>query len=143
LAVFIPLPKLAVCRHTQYAKCEDVCVYPTTLVRPEKAQRGGRNGVGAHDPRKPGCFVSIGGSGVEARAVGRSVVVRVGRPWRPGTEWRLERPCLVSRRYLWVGVWLCLHYIPPLRGRLLLWSRLLRVPGDCAHGPVGRSATGV
>ncbi len=26
MAVFIPLPKLAVCRHTQYAKCEDVCI---------------------------------------------------------------------------------------------------------------------
>ena len=29
LAVFIPLPKLAVCRHTQYSmqKCEDLCVF--------------------------------------------------------------------------------------------------------------------
>ena len=77
-----------------------------------------------------------GRSGVEARSVGRSVVVRVGRPWRHRTEWRLKRLCLVSRRDLWVGVWLCVPYIPPRRGRLLLWSRLLSVPGDCAHGPV-------
>jgi hypothetical protein len=34
LAVFIPLPKLAVCRHTQYSmqKCEDVCIRIRTHV---------------------------------------------------------------------------------------------------------------
>ena len=32
LAVFIPLPKLAVCRHAQYAKCEDVCIRIRTHV---------------------------------------------------------------------------------------------------------------
>jgi hypothetical protein len=32
LAVFIPLPKPAVCRHTQYAKCEDVCIRIRTHV---------------------------------------------------------------------------------------------------------------
>ena len=36
-------------------------VFPTTLVRPEEALGGGRNGVGAQDPGEPGCFVSIGG----------------------------------------------------------------------------------
>jgi hypothetical protein len=51
--------------------------------------------------------------------------------------WWLERPCPVSRRDLRVGVWLCLHYMPPHRGRLLLWSCLWSVPGVCAHGPVG------
>ena len=39
-------------------------VFPTTLVRPEEALGGGRNGVGAQDPGEPGCFVSIGGSPV-------------------------------------------------------------------------------
>ena len=36
-------------------------VFPTTLVRPEEALGGGRNGVGARDPGELGCFVSIGG----------------------------------------------------------------------------------
>ena len=36
-------------------------MFPTTLVRPEEALGGGRNGVGAQDPGEPGCFVSIGG----------------------------------------------------------------------------------
>jgi hypothetical protein len=42
-------------------------VFPTTLVRPEEALGGGRNGVGAQDPGEPGCFVSIGGRPLSCR----------------------------------------------------------------------------
>ncbi len=73
------------------------------------------------------------------------------RPWRPRTEWRLERPvrcrgeiggsecACVSRPAVEAQdrVVSIIHYIPPHRGRLLLWSRLWSVPGVCAHGPVG------